>query len=193
MSKAEIVRTAVAAIAHAKRSVRIVSFGAEDASRAEPEFLHEIYREAIAAGATTIGFADTVGILTPAKAADRIKGIQDKVPNLDDALLGVHFHNDLGLATANALACVAQGVNVVQGTVNGIGERAGNTALEEVALALHLHRDEYGVRCDVDPRHLHRLSATGRPADRRRAAAEQAGRRRRTCSSPARGSTRTGC
>jgi 2-isopropylmalate synthase len=158
MTKAEIVRTAVEAVTYARRSFRIVSFGAEDASRAEPEFLHEVYREVISAGATTIGFADTVGILTPEKAARGIKGIQDKVANLDDALLAVHFHNDLGLGTANALACVAQGVNIVQGTINGIGERAGNTALEEVAMVLHLHRDQYAVRCGVDPHHLHDLS-----------------------------------
>ncbi|MBX6313766.1 MAG: pyruvate carboxyltransferase [Isosphaeraceae bacterium] len=158
-SKAEIIRMAVEAIAYAKQQrFVIIAFGPEDASRTEPDFLHEIYREAIAAGATTIGFADTVGILTPEKAADRIKAIQDSVPELSRALLGVHFHNDLGLGTANALACVAQGANIVQGTINGIGERAGNTALEEVVVALHLHRDQYRVKCGVDPRHLAGLS-----------------------------------
>ena len=148
-SKSEIVRMAVDAILYAKNLFNIVTFGPEDAGRTEPEFLHEIYNEAIAAGCTTVGFADTVGILTPSKAADKIKGIQDHVPNLSRALLAVHFHNDLGLATANALACVAQGVNIVQGTINGIGERAGNTALEEVATVLQLHRDEFKVSCKV--------------------------------------------
>jgi 2-isopropylmalate synthase len=157
-SKAEIVRIAVDAIQYAKRFFSIVTFGPEDAGRTEPEYLYEIYREAIAAGATTIGFADTVGILTPEKAADRIKGIQDNVSNIDDALLAVHFHNDLGLGTANALACVAQGVNIVQGTINGIGERAGNTALEEVAMAVKLHKDQYQRECHVDTRQLYELS-----------------------------------
>ncbi|NUQ61199.1 MAG: pyruvate carboxyltransferase [Pirellulales bacterium] len=157
-SKAEIIQIAVDAIQYAKRFFSIVTFGPEDAGRTEPEYLHEIYREAIAAGATTIGFADTVGILTPEKAADAIKAVQDHVPNIDDALLAVHFHNDLGLGTANALACVAQGVNIVQGTVNGIGERAGNTPLEEVAMAVKLHKDQYRRECHVDTRQLYELS-----------------------------------
>lgn len=158
LSPAETVRTAVEAVAYARRFFRIVTFGPEDAARTEPDFLCEVYREVIAAGATTVGFTDTIGILTPRKAADHIKQIQDGVPNLGDSFLAVHFHNDLGLATANALACIAQGADVVQGTVNGIGERAGNTALEEVVMALHLHADEFGRRCGVDPRQLYELS-----------------------------------
>jgi 2-isopropylmalate synthase len=157
-SKAEIVRMTVEAIQYAKQFFRIVTFGPEDAGRTEPEYLYEIYREAIDAGATTVGFADTVGILTPEKAADRIKGIQDHVPNLDAALLAVHFHNDLGFGTANALACIAQGVDIVQGTINGIGERAGNTALDEVVMALRLHQDQYKRQCAVNPAALHELS-----------------------------------
>jgi 2-isopropylmalate synthase len=158
MSQAEVLKTAVGAVDYARRYFNLISFGPEDTARAEPDYLHETYRETIAAGATTIGFADTVGVLTPEKAADRIKAVQDSVPNLANALLAVHFHNDLGLATANALACVAEGVNVVQGTINGIGERAGNTALEEVVMALRLHHDQYGAQCDVDPSHLYELS-----------------------------------
>jgi 2-isopropylmalate synthase len=157
-SKAEIVRMSVEAIQYAKQYFRLITFGPEDAGRTEPEYLHEIYQEAIDAGATTIGFADTVGILTPQKSADRIKRIQDSVPNMGHALLAVHFHNDLGLGTANALACIEAGVDIVQGTVNGIGERAGNTPLEEVVMALRLHRDQYGVECGVDPAKLKELS-----------------------------------
>jgi 2-isopropylmalate synthase len=160
-SRSEIIDTVVEAIAYAKKFVRFITFGPEDAGRTEPEYLHEIYRESIAAGATAIGFADTVGILTPEKAADRIKTIQDNVPNIGNAMLAVHFHNDLGFGTANALACVAQDVNVVQGTINGIGERAGNTALEEVIMALKLHPDQYKRDCHVDPRQLHQLSRLG--------------------------------
>lgn len=157
-SKTEIVRMTVDAIAYAKKFFQIVTFGPEDASRTEPEFLHEIYREAIDAGATTCGFADTVGFLTPDKASDCIKGIQDNVPNIRQAMLAVHFHNDLGLGTANALACIKQGVNIVQGTVNGLGERAGNTPLEEVIMAITLHPDEYPVKCRVRTEALYELS-----------------------------------
>jgi 2-isopropylmalate synthase len=157
-SKAEIVRMTVDAIQYAKQHFRIVTFGPEDASRTEPEFLHEIYDEAIMAGATTCGFADTVGLLTPGKAADCIKGIQDNVRHIDQALLAVHFHNDLGLGSANALACVAQGVNIVQGTVNGLGERAGNTPLEEIVMALALHPDEFPVKCPINTSGLYELS-----------------------------------
>lgn len=157
-SKAEIVRMTVDAIGYAKRYFQIVTFGPEDASRTEPDFLHEIYKAAIDAGATTCGFADTVGYLTPDKAADCIKSIQDNVPNISQALLAVHFHNDLGLGTANALACIKQGVNIVQGTVNGLGERAGNTPLEEVIMAIKVHPDEYPVKCRVRPKELYELS-----------------------------------
>ncbi len=158
MSKAQVVKTAVDAILYAADIFEVISFGPEDASRTEPDFLHEIYREAIAAGAISIGFTDTVGILTPTKAADAVKAIQDNVPKIDEAMLGVHFHNDLGLATANSLACIAAGANIVQGTVNGIGERAGNVAIEEVVLALHLHRDEFRRETNVDPKALYGLS-----------------------------------
>jgi 2-isopropylmalate synthase len=148
----------VDAVQYAKQHFRIVTFGPEDASRTEPAFLHEIYNEAIMAGATTCGFADTVGFLTPGKAADCIKGIQDNVAHIDRALLAVHFHNDLGLGTANALACIKQGVNIVQGTVNGLGERAGNTPLEEIIMALTLHPDEFPVKCHVNAGGLYELS-----------------------------------
>ena len=89
-------------------------------------------------------------MLTPEKARDFIKAIQDGVPNLNRALLAVHFHNDLGLAVANTLACIQEGVNVVQCTVNGIGERAGNASLEEVVMALALHEDQFGRRFSID-------------------------------------------
>jgi len=154
---AEALRQAVEAIQYARRFFHIVTFGPEDASRADPDFLVKIYAEAIAAGATTIGFADTVGILTPEQAADRIKLIQDRVSNISQALLAVHFHNDLGLATANALACVPLGIHIVQGTINGLGERAGNTPIEEVVMALHVHAAQYRRRCDVHPQKLYAL------------------------------------
>ncbi|QDT96880.1 homocitrate synthase/isopropylmalate synthase family protein [Gimesia aquarii] len=142
-SKSEVLKLIVDSIQYAVEKFDIVAFSPEDASRTEPDFLCEVYREAIAAGATTIGFPDTVGILTPYKAQNFICQIQDQVSGIENVLLAVHFHNDLGLAVANTLACIEAGANVVQCTVNGIGERAGNAALEEVAMALHLHQDEF--------------------------------------------------
>jgi 2-isopropylmalate synthase len=142
-SRREILQIITNSVRYAAERFRIVAFSPEDASRTEPDFLCECYREAIDAGATTIGFPDTVGLLTPEQAREFIQRIQDDVPNLHRALLAVHFHNDLGLAVANTLACIQQGANVVQCTVNGIGERAGNASLEEVAVALALHRDVY--------------------------------------------------
>lgn len=142
-SRTEILKIVTDSVSYAAEKFRIVAFSPEDASRTEVDFLCQCYREAIDAGATTIGFPDTVGLLTPEKARDFIRAIQDGVPNLNRALLAVHFHNDLGLAVANTLACIQEGANVVQCTVNGIGERAGNASLEEVAMALALHQDQY--------------------------------------------------
>ncbi len=153
-SKADVVRLMTEAVAYASRTFEIIACSPEDASRTEIEFLCEVYREIIDAGATTVGFTDTVGILTPEKSADMVRQIQDEVPNIDRALLAVHFHNDLGLAVANTLACIQEGVNVVQCTINGIGERAGNTALEEVAVAMSLHADQYGPLGRLDVRQL---------------------------------------
>ncbi len=139
----QVLKIITDSVSYAADRFKIIAFSPEDASRTEIDYLCRCYTEAIDCGATTIGFPDTVGVLTPEKAADFIKQIQDKVHNLDRALLAVHFHNDLGLAVANTLACVNEGANVVQCTVNGIGERAGNASLEEVAMALAMHSDQY--------------------------------------------------
>jgi len=149
-SRSEILQIIIDTVGYAASKFRIVAFSPEDASRTEVDYLCKCYREAIDAGATTIGFPDTVGLLTPEKARDFIKAIQDGVPNLDRALLAVHFHNDLGMAVANTLACIQEGANVVQCTVNGIGERAGNASLEEVAMALALHQDQYKRSFRID-------------------------------------------
>lgn len=143
-SEAEILTLITDAVRYAAEKFEIVTIGPEDASRTELPFLCQVLRESIDAGATSIGFTDTVGILTPDRTRDMIRHIQDHVPNLEKALFGVHFHNDLGLAVANTLTAIQEGVNVVQGTINGIGERAGNIPLEEVAIAMDLNRDLYG-------------------------------------------------
>ncbi len=149
-SKGEILDLIADTVSYAAEKLAIVAFSPEDASRTEPEFLCECYQAAIDAGATTIGFPDTVGVLTPDKARDYVRRIFEDVPNINKALLAVHFHNDLGLAVANTLACIEEGAHVVQCTVNGLGERAGNASLEEVAMALALHEDQYGRTAKID-------------------------------------------
>jgi 2-isopropylmalate synthase len=149
-TEAQVLEIVGRTVAHAASKFAIVAFSPEDASRTEIDFLCRCYREAIAAGATTIGFPDTVGVLTPEKARDFLRRIQDGVPDIHRVLVAVHFHNDLGCAVANTLACVQEGANVVQCTINGIGERAGNASLEEVAMALALHPDQYQRRIKLD-------------------------------------------
>lgn len=153
-SREEILKLIADTVSYAASKFEIVAFSPEDASRTEVDYLCECYRVAIDAGATTVGFPDTVGILTPQKAGDFIRQIQSGVPNIERALLAVHFHNDLGLAVANTLAGIEAGAHVVQCTVNGIGERAGNASLEEVAMALDLHFDQYGRRSKIDTTQL---------------------------------------
>jgi len=153
-SREDILKLIGDTVSYAASKFEIVAFSPEDASRTEVDYLCESYRVAIDAGATTVGFPDTVGILTPQKAGTFIRQIQDRVPNIERALLAVHFHNDLGLAVANTLAGIEAGAHVVQCTVNGIGERAGNASLEEVALALDLHFDQYGRRGKIDTTQL---------------------------------------
>lgn len=158
-NKAEVLKIITDSVGYASEKFRIVAFSPEDASRTEMDFLCDCYEAAIDAGATTVGFPDTVGILTPEKAQYFIRTIQDRVPNLNKALLAVHFHNDLGLAVANTLSCIAEGANVVQCTVNGIGERAGNASLEEVVMALALHQDQYKRSFRIDTTRLAPLCA----------------------------------
>ena len=143
-SKEQVLAMIGDAVAYAAERFSIVTFGAEDASRTETDYLHECYRVAVDAGCTSIGYPDTVGIMTPENVRDALRSLQDNLPGIDNVLLAVHFHNDLGLATGNALAAIQEGAQIVQGTINGIGERAGNTSLEEVALAVALHPEAYG-------------------------------------------------
>ncbi len=149
-SKEEILDIIRDTVTYAAERFPIVAFSPEDASRTELDFLCQCYETAISCGATTIGFPDTVGVLTPEKVHDMLTKIQAGVPNLNKALLAVHFHNDYGLAVANSLAGIAAGANVVQCTVNGIGERAGNASLEEVAIALTLNEDQYKRKAKID-------------------------------------------
>jgi 2-isopropylmalate synthase len=127
-------------VAYARSLVEDVEFSPEDAGRSDPEFLYPAIEAAIAAGATTINIPDTVGYTTPAEFGALIEGINRHVPNIDQAVISVHGHNDLGLAVANFLEAVKVGARQLECTVNGIGERAGNAALEELVMALHVRR-----------------------------------------------------
>ena len=131
----EIIRLAVEGVKRAKSLVDDVEFSPEDASRTEPEFLAKVTEAVIAAGATTVNIPDTVGFAVPDQYGELISYLFDNVSNIDDAVISVHCHNDLGLAVANSLAAVRAGARQIEGTINGIGERAGNAALEEVVMA----------------------------------------------------------
>ena len=128
----------------AKSHTQDVEFSPEDASRTEPEFLAQVVETVIAAGATTVNIADTVGFAVPGQFGALIKYLKDNVRNIDDAVISVHCHNDLGLAVANSLVAVQNGARQIEGTINGIGERAGNAALEEVVMALKTRADFFG-------------------------------------------------
>jgi 2-isopropylmalate synthase len=140
----EIVRLAVEGVKRAKSQVKDVEFSPEDASRTELEFLARVIQAAIEAGATTVNIPDTVGYAVPDQFGALIKYVKDSVKNIDDAVISVHCHDDLGLAVANSLAAVRAGARQVEGTINGIGERAGNVALEEVVMAMKTRKDFYG-------------------------------------------------
>ncbi|MDX2229017.1 MAG: 2-isopropylmalate synthase [Leptolyngbyaceae cyanobacterium bins.349] len=139
----EVLAIAAEMVAYAKTFVDDVEFSPEDAGRSDPEFLYQVLERAIAAGATTVNIPDTVGYLTPAEFGDLIRGIKENVPNIDQAIISVHGHNDLGLAVANFLEAVKNGARQLECTINGIGERAGNAALEELVMALHVRRQYY--------------------------------------------------
>ncbi len=128
---------------YAKSLVDDVEFSCEDASRSDPEFLYEVIQAAISAGANTINIPDTVGFSTPSEFGQLISDINNHVPNIDEAILSVHGHNDLGLAVANFLEAVKNGARQLECTVNGIGERAGNASLEELVMALHVRKRFY--------------------------------------------------
>jgi 2-isopropylmalate synthase len=158
MTQREVYDRAVAMTALAKTFREDVEFSPMDASRTEPQYLAEIVGACIEAGATTVNLPDTVGYATPDEWRRLIEWMYDQVPSMRDVTLSVHCHNDLGLATANSLVSVRAGARQVETCVNGIGERAGNAALEEVATATRLHPEVYGVATELDHSQLYRTS-----------------------------------
>ncbi|NER21680.1 MAG: 2-isopropylmalate synthase [Symploca sp. SIO1C2] len=142
-SRAEVLAIAEEMVAYAKSFVDDVEFSPMDAVRSDPEYLYQVLERTIAAGATTVNIPDTVGYTTPSEFGDMIRGIKENVPNIDQAIISVHGHNDLGLAVANFLEAVKNGARQLECTINGIGERAGNASLEELVMALHVRRQYY--------------------------------------------------
>jgi 2-isopropylmalate synthase len=144
-SRAEVLAITAEMVAYARSLVDDVEFSCEDAGRSDPEFMHAVIEAAIKAGATTVNIPDTVGYATPAEFGELIAGINAHVPNIDQAVISVHGHNDLGLAVANFLEAVKSGARQLECTINGIGERAGNASLEELVRALHVRRSDFKI------------------------------------------------
>ncbi|MEL6459371.1 MAG: 2-isopropylmalate synthase [Cyanobacteria bacterium J06621_15] len=142
-TREEVLSIAEEMVAYSKSFMEDVEFSPMDAGRSDPEFLYQVLEKVIAAGATTVNIPDTVGYITPSEFGALIKGIKDNVPNIDKAVISVHGHNDLGLAVANFLEAVKNGARQLECTINGIGERAGNAALEELVMALHVRRQYF--------------------------------------------------
>ena len=158
MTRADVLTRVGEMAAYAKSLCADVEFSPEDAGRTDPEFLYEVLTRAIAAGATTLNIPDTVGYTTPDDFGALITGIRANVPGVDGVVLSVHCHDDLGLATANTLAGILAGARQAEVTINGIGERAGNTSLEEVVMALATRRAKFGLETGVDSTQLVRVS-----------------------------------
>jgi 2-isopropylmalate synthase len=154
MSTEEIVERAVAGVKRAASYCDDVEFSPEDACRTEHDFLCRVVEATIAAGATTINIPDTVGYATPEEVHARILMLRNRVPNIDRAVISIHCHDDLGMATANSLAAVSAGAGQIECTINGIGERAGNTALEEVVMAMRTRADLFHCRTNIESKRL---------------------------------------
>jgi 2-isopropylmalate synthase len=159
MDREQVVERVAEMVAYARSLCKDVEFSPEDAGRSDPEFLYLVLSEAIKAGATTLNIPDTVGYTTPEEFGALIAGIMKNTPGLTDEItLSVHTHDDLGLATANALAGIRAGARQAEVTVNGIGERAGNTSLEEVVMALRTRHPVYRLETGIDTTQLARIS-----------------------------------
>ena len=158
MSKSEVVEAVSEMVRYAKGFTDDIEYSPEDAGRTELEFLYEVLTAAVEAGATTLNIPDTVGYTMPEEFGGRIAKIRENVPGIDDVVISVHCHNDLGFAVANSLAAVRNGARQVEVAVNGIGERAGNASLEEIVMALAVRRDFYGLDTRIDTTQLTRVS-----------------------------------
>ncbi|MDQ0270021.1 2-isopropylmalate synthase [Cytobacillus purgationiresistens] len=159
MSKEQVIETAVETVKYAAQRFPIVQWSAEDASRTELPYLAEIVEKVIQAGARVINIPDTVGYATPAEYGAIFKYLKENVPSINKVSLSAHCHDDLGMATANSLAAIENGATQIEGTINGIGERAGNAALEEIAVALYIRNDFYQASTRLNLSEISRTSS----------------------------------
>ncbi|MCD8566906.1 MAG: 2-isopropylmalate synthase [Geovibrio sp.] len=157
-TREEVMEIATGAVKFARNLCGDVEFSCEDATRSDLDFLCQMVEAVIAAGASTVNLPDTVGYTVPFEYERIISTIMNKVPNIDKARISVHCHNDLGLASANSLAAIRAGATQVECTINGIGERAGNAAFEEVIMALNVRKDLFDVETNVNTREIYRSS-----------------------------------
>jgi len=158
MSRAQIIERAVSSVRRAVSLCKDVEFSPEDAARTEIDFLREVVEAVIEAGATTVNIPDTVGYATPTQYAAVIRALVEGVPNIGKAVISTHCHDDLGMAVANSLAGVEAGARQVECTINGIGERAGNAALEEIVMALKTRQDYFGLDTRIKTERLYPVS-----------------------------------
>jgi len=149
LSRQEVLDEAVRAVEYAHGLCEEIEFSAEDASRSDPAFLFEVFEAVIDAGASIINVPDTVGYALPWEFGELIRSIKDHVPNIDQAEISVHCHNDLGLAVANSLFAVRNGAQQIECTINGIGERAGNASLEEVVMAVATRQKDFNYQTNI--------------------------------------------
>ncbi len=156
-TREEILERAVEAVKYAKKSVEDIEFYAEDAGRADIEYLAKMVEAVIAAGATVVNIPDTNGYCLPDQYGSKIRFLKENVKNINKAIISVHCHNDLGLATANSVAGLQNGARQIEGTINGIGERAGNTSIEEVVMILKTHQS-LGLHTNINSKNFYELS-----------------------------------
>jgi 2-isopropylmalate synthase len=158
MTESEVLERAISMVKYAKKYCSDVEFSAEDASRTRDEFLFKVIDEVIKAGATVVNIPDTVGYTTPEEYGNLIRKIREKVPGTDKIDLSVHCHNDLGLAVSNSLAAMVNGATQIECTINGLGERAGNAAMEEIIMGLETRRNYYNFSHNIDTTQIYRTS-----------------------------------
>src|SRR5579885_3569117 len=158
ISRDQCLKQAEEAVHLAKTFCADVEFSPEDATRSDPEFLCQVLRAVIEAGATTLNIPDTVGYSTPAEFADLIRTLRERVAGIDKVVISAHCHNDLGLAVANSLAAIEAGARQVECTINGIGERAGNAALEEIVMIQRVRPDRAPYETGIHTEHLYGAS-----------------------------------